>query len=269
MKKLFILSVLAGIAFSGSAQGVFEKGDKKMDLTIGVGTVAFKDKNRATFDQHFTMEWGVASIADKFTIGVGFAVNNMYGGKFESQTSGTFDYSYNIHTSGKLYDYASKKWKSFSDHTKGKRKGGGTADIDVAREDVDALAIGSLHYSPIINLDTYVRIGVGVGVMNVIYSNYRNLDGFKKVNEKNETNTNILKSTTTFQYDDLQHVKWTNKPKSKVVPSMAVYLGGTYYFTPNWGADLQIGVINANFKDWKKGYPNSFGVFAVGASYKF
>lgn len=57
--------------------------------------------------------------------------------------------------------------------------------------------------------------------------------------------------------------------KSKVVPSMAIYVGATYMLTDRWGFDVQAGLINANLKGAKKGYPNSYGVFALGASYRF
>lgn len=269
MKRIFLIAAICCISMNLFAQSPFEVGDKKIDFTIGVGTINFSDKNRATFDQHLTMEWGIANVCDKFTVGLGFAVNNMYGATFQGHTIGTYDYSYSIHTYGKKWNYSSDKWERMDETTKSKRQGFGEADMNVSREDVDALLVASLHCSPIKNLDTYVRLGVGVGVMNVIYSKYTNLKGFTKKNESYEHSSKYLETTTTYSYDDLAHAKWVDKPKSKVVPSMAAYIGATYYFSPNWGADLQIGLINANFKGAKKGYPNSFGVFALGVSYKF
>ena len=93
MKRFLILSLLFVFTMGVSAQGVFGVGDKKVDFTIGVGKVRHTG---ATFDQHVNMEWGVAKIADKFTIGVGFSVNNTYGGKVVGTIAGEYDYTYNV-----------------------------------------------------------------------------------------------------------------------------------------------------------------------------
>lgn len=265
---MILAAAIAGVTLSAAAQQPFAKGDKKADLTIGVGTIKF-DKNRATFDQHLTMEWGIASILNDVTVGLGFAINNMYGATYDGHTMGTYDYSYTSHTYGKKWNYSQQKWEKMDETVKHKRQGYGEADMKVSREDIDALLIASLHYSPISNLDAYVRVGLGVGVMNVIYSSYTNLKGFSDKNERSEHKSQFLETTTVYSYNDLDHVKWAGKPHAKLVPSMAAYVGATYYFTPNWGADMQIGIIDANFKGTKKGYPNSFGAFAVGVSYKF
>lgn len=50
---------------------------------------------------------------------------------------------------------------------------------------------------------------------------------------------------------------------------MATYVGATYFLTESWGIGTQFGLISANIKDKDKGYPNSYGIFAVGATYKF
>lgn len=39
--------------------------------------------------------------------------------------------------------------------------------------------------------------------------------------------------------------------------------------TDRWGVDAQVGLVSANIKNADKGYPNSYGVFALGASYRF
>lgn len=268
-RKIFILGLLflTGILTS-VAQGVFNKGDRKADLTVGVGTVAYFKESRSTFDQHFGMEWGVGSIADKLTFGLGFNINNSYGGSYESMIAGTYDYSYNYRRFGKRYSYSTKKWESVNDNKQIKRKGMGTADADVAREDVNAQLTAAIHYSPISRLDTYLKIGAGVGYMNWITSNIRNEDGFKKADYNETTDNKLYQTVETYSFNDLDHVKWEGF-KSKIVPAMSVYLGATYMLTSKWGFDAQIGLISANIKGYKKGYPNSYGIFALGASYRF
>lgn len=248
------------------AQGVFNKGDRKADLTIGVGAVSYADKSRATFDQHLGMEWGIASFADRFSLGIGFAVNNSYGGGFDSKVAGTYDYSYTRTSYGRVKRNGS--WEYFNDKKQIHRSGVGTGDATVSREDVNALFTAAVHYSPIPKLDTYVKAGVGVGYMSWIVSHIHNEQGFKKANV-NETNKNSYYETTDiFSYNDLDHVKWQGY-KSKVVPAMSFYVGATYMLNDRLGVDAQIGLISANLKGNKSGYPNSYGVFAVGASYRF
>lgn len=260
------VSVLAA-AIPTQAQ-VFAKGDRKVDLTIGVGLVAYKDESRATFDQHASMEWGVASVADKFTLGVGFQVNNSYGGKYDGMVAGEYDYTYTLREYGRTYSYKDNKWHRMDEKKEMHRKGVGTADASIAREDVNALATVALHFSPIPKLDTYVKVGAGVGYMTYIIGNYSNEKGFKSADHYSKTNNKIAEITTTYKYNDLDHVKWSGAD-GKVVPSMAAYIGATYMITDRWGADLQLGLVSANFKNAKKGYPNSYGIFSIGASYRF
>lgn len=250
------------------AQDVFDKGTRKMDLTIGVGTIEYVDKNRSTFDQHFGMEWGVAKIANKVTVGLGFQVNNSYGGTFDGMVAGKYDYTYTVNTRGKVYSYSDKKWHSANDSKSVRRKGVGTAEADVSRDDVNALFMVGFHFSPMKKLDTYLKVGAGVGMMNYIVSNKRNTSGFSSADKTSVNNSNIVQTTTSYKYDDLDHVKWEGLD-SKVVPAMSVYVGATYKITSKFGCDLQLGLISANLKDKDKGYPNSYGVFAVGASYFF
>lgn len=268
MKRLLLIGAVAGVAMGANAQ-IFKEGDKKIDFTIGVGTIDYTDKNRATFDQHFTMEWGVAEFGDGFTVGAGFAVNNMYGGMFEGSDTGSYDYSYRLSDYGTVIDPATGLQTSYDNSRNEQRQGTGWAECHVAREDVDFLGIVSLHYSPMEKLDTYARLGLGFGVMNYIYSNYHNQQNFDSADFYEHNVTGTSDSYIKYSYNDLDHVRWDKSLGAKVVPSFSLYLGATYYLTDNWGADLQLGLINANFRGRQQGYPNSYGVFAVGVSYLF
>lgn len=268
-QKILLLGLLSvTTALSSVAQGVFNKGDRKVDLTVGVGTVAYTDKSRVTFDQHLGMEWGVASVADKLTVGVGFNINNSYGGSIDGMVTGTYDYTYIRRSYGKTFSYKNNRWESFNDTKEIRRNGVGTADADVAREDVNAQFVAAIHFSPMSKLDTYLKVGAGVGYMSWVVSNLHNESGFKKADVHETSSSKVHQTTDTYSYDDLDHVKWQGF-KSKIVPAMSVYLGATYMLNDKWGVDAQIGLISANIKGNKKGYPNSYGVFALGASYHF
>lgn len=265
MKKFLLLSAIMAVAISSQAQGTFNKGERKIDLTVGIGMVDYAYKPLATFDQHFGMEWGIARIADKVTIGVGFAVNNTYGGKYQGLVIGQYDYKYYRTTTGSMYSFITNKWSSINDQQQITRKGEGSADADIAREDVNALVTVSFHFTPIPKLDTYLKVGCGVGCMTYIIGNYRNEQGFKSENVNNHMEDKYTDITTRYYYNDLDHTQWSSFDP-KVVPAIATYVGATYYLTNQWGIEAQFGLISANLND---DYPNSYSMFAIGATYKF
>ena len=264
MKKLVFFLFFVAFAIGVNAQNIFDKGSKKVDLTIGVGSVRHVG---ATFDQHVNMEWGVAKIGDKFTIGVGFAVNNSYGGVVESTIYGEYDYTY-TQTDRREVKNSHNRWVGSSESKEVRREGYGTATANVGREDFNTMLTASFHYSPIKKLDTYAKIGLGVGCKTYVFNKIRNENGFKEANIKDKKilDNSERKSWISYSYNDLDNVEWQGY-KAKVAASMALYVGATYYITDNWGIDTQIGMISSNLEG--KYYPNSFGIFAVGASYKF
>lgn len=234
----------------------FNVGDRRLNFSIGVGTIAGDgDLSTTSFDQHFGMEWGVARIGDKITVGAGFSINNTYGPYGDKTIAGTYDYTYDDHVYGGRYPT----------HTIKRRQGVGTAEAKITREDINALATVSFHYSPMPKLDIYANLGVGVGVMNYIIGDPHNEQGFsaRSVNQNNSTGTRYV-----YSYNDLDHVKWMDM-ETKFVPAISVYVGATYYLNDRWGLEAQVGLLSANIKDKDKGYPNSYSVFSVGASYKF
>lgn len=254
MKKLF-LPVILCLACTTAAAQEFAQGDRRIDLTIGVGVIGGDGNSVTTFDQHFGMEWGVGRIADQVTVGLGFSINNTYGSLGDAQLVGTYDYYYD--------DYVYSKGQTYYDRKH--REGFGTADAKISREDINAQITVSFHYSPLPKLDIYTQFGVGAGVMNYVIGNLRNEDGFS---EKTVDKTISSGTRYVYSYNDLDHVEWQSQ-KSKVVPAFSAFAGATYYFNDRWGVDAQVGLLSANIKDKDKGYPNSYGVFAVGVSYKF
>ena len=264
MKKLIVLSTLLAFTLGINAQNLFDKGSTRVNFSIGVGAARFYG---ATFDQHVNMEWGVAKIADNFSIGVGFSVNNSYGGKFESLLFGEYEYTYTKKYTTKKKN-AHNRWVQSTENKEIKREGYGTAKANLAREDFNAMVTASFHYSPIKKLDTYAIVGLGVGCKTYVANNFKNIEGLKEANVENKQilDNNERKSWISYKYDDLDHVEW-NTPKAKAAAAMALYVGATYYITDNWGVVAQVGMISSNLEG--KHYPNSFGIFAVGASYKF
>lgn len=267
MKKLLLLGALALTSIAANAQE-FEVGDKKMSLTVGAGLVEWADKGRTTFDQHFNMEWGIANISDKFTIGVGFAANNAYGGSVESYVTGSYNYKYTVYYTTKTKN-EHNRWVNGSSTETRHRKGEGYATCDEAVEHYNAMATASFHYSPMRKLDTYAKFGIGVGGMSYLLTNYRDENGFSKADiDITPIETSSRVSTTKYSYNDLDHADWDGV-KSKVVPAVAFYVGATYYFTPNWGAEAQFGLVSSNIKGVSHGHPSSYSIIAVGAAYKF
>ncbi len=257
MKKVFLFVALCLVCTTISAQE-FDKGDRRLDFSIGVGMIDGNGKSTTSFDQHFGMEWGVGRIANKVTVGLGFSINNTYAPGDKIKIAGTYDYYYNRYVNSAVMDY--NKWDKIH------REGAGTADAKISREDINALLTVSFHYYPLPKLGVYTRIGVGVGVMNYIMGATSNEEGFESKNVDKTVDTG---SRYVYSYNDLDHVKWETPLKSKIVPALAAYVGVTYRLNDRWGVDAQVGLLSANIKDKDKGYPNSYSVFAIGASYKF
>lgn len=276
MKKIFLLAM--GILMAGSAiaaEPVFEVGDRQVSLNIGVGAMYRKGgepKSPATFDQHLGMEWGVAKFADKFTLGVGFQVNNSYGGKYEGAIMGSYDYSYYERFQSWKWNSSSKRWQlDRNENVTHTRKGTGICEADITREDVGAEIVASLHYSPMSKLDTYFTIGAGAAYQHYLFSNMHNYQGFSKVNiGPNETEVpKVIKTKSSgYSYDDAAHAKFEGY-KDHVAPTISAYIGATYFLKDNIGVGAQIGLISNNLRIGKKAYSPHYSIFTVGATYKF
>ncbi len=253
MKKFITLFALFAIVLGVNAQNVFNVGEKRGDLNIGVGIINYHDRTRATFDQHVNFEWGVAKLGEKVTLGVGFALNNTYGGQFDAVLAGDYDYKYiKTTTTGNV-----TKAETIT------RKGTGTADADIVRDDINLMGTVSFHYSPLKNLDTYVKVGVGIGCLSYSINDVCNREGFSYENV-NKLSGNTL---TKYRYNDLEHANWYGYDP-KVVGSVAAYIGATYFIDDVWGIDAQIGLLSSNLCNKAK-HSNAFGLFALGVAYKF
>lgn len=266
MKRLLSISAIAALAIAASAQE-FNVGTTKASLSVGVGVYNSADKPRATFDQHLNMEWGIGQITDKLTIGVGFAINNAFGGSHESAVVGSYNYTYNVTVSSKTLN-SHNRWVGSTDNETRRRKGQGYAQCNAAAEHYNAMATVAVHCTPMSRLDAYVKLGVGAGAMSTILTNYHDEQGFSKDTYKKTTETKTKVWTTRYSYNDLDHAEWDDC-ETKVTPAVAFYVGATYYITEQIGLDAQFGLVSSNIKDAKKAYPSSFSILAIGAAYRF
>ena len=94
MKKLITLFALLAIVLGVNAQNIFEVGDKRIDINLGGGIINYAEQPKMTFDQHINLEWIVAKLGKKVSLGVGFALNNIYGGFKETTMTGEYNYMY-------------------------------------------------------------------------------------------------------------------------------------------------------------------------------
>lgn len=265
MKKLIVLMSAMVLSASVSFGQTFEKGDKVASLGVGVGSVKNvpNPDESATFTQKLSMEWCIVdNLMDKGSIGLGFAINNGYGGAFESKIAGKYDYSY-VSTRRRRYKNDHNRWQYDYFSQTVDRKGIGIADADLNRNDLTAMFTASFHYQFIDKLDTYFTLGLGVTSMFHLSGNYRNEEGFqsKSSSYSDEETISFL-----YSFNDLDHVEWQEGSGTILRPAMAVHVGARYYFTENWAANMEVGLLNATFSDK---YGSGYNVFSIGASYKF
>ena len=256
MKKLITLFALFAIVLGVNAQNVFEVGDKRVDINIGGGIVNYTECPKMSFDQHINLEWIVAKLGKKVSLGVGMALNNIYGGFKEAVISGEYDYTYTKTIS--TYNTAVVEQVA--------RKGKGTADADISRDDINAMATVSFHYSPTKKLDTYIKVGAGFGCISYIVDNVYTREGFYSENVYKALD-NSHNAMVRYRYNDLDHTNWPEYD-IKFAGSVAAYIGATYYFNGELGLDAQIGLISANLSNKAKN-ANAFSLFALGIAYKF
>lgn len=271
MKKLFLAAVLAAASIVPASAQTLWNGSRFLDLSIGVGSA----DGGAMFTQRLAAEWIVKSdlfsIAGKpFSLGVGFQIDNAYGGSYSSLVAGSYDYRYTVYTTRHTTNHGRPvtTTDSYTQH----RKGAGFATCDVARDNFDLMPTVSLHGQITDRLDLYVNFGLGVGVMNNMLSNYENaeviingikVDGFQEANHYKENEAGSVR----YSYNDIDHAKWNKDPyKSKAVFACSFFLGARYFISSDWAVNAQLGLVSA---DVSKDYGNTYNVFSVGASYSF
>jgi len=277
---------------SALAQDTFSQGDMAISLGIGTGVVnnqpdSKNPKNRGTFNQKLSFEWCLKSglINDKASIGLGVALNNSYGGSHKWTGTGIYDYDYNytVITHSKNHN----RWVQSTDTQQMHRSGIGTADYTLWREDISLLLTASFHYEFIDNLDTYVTVGVGPGIVTRHKSGFHNEQGFSKRNDRSgsfDKNSNRTQKEFIISYNDLDHVKWDDGLKDVTAcAAMTSMIGARYYFNSNWAVNLELGLVNGIFggsrtseievlgnkTNMSMNYGDNYGVLNIGVTYKF
>ena len=277
MKKL-LFSVLASfVAIAASAElpdiskSVFEKGDRLVNFSIGVGSMSapslvfvpgvgnnyvnFGSNSSATFDQHFGMEWCVFDgwIDNRASLGFGFSVDNSAFGKFQEYMVGEYNYRYALMTYSTIGGGNRKGW-SVSEYKQ--REGYGTTFAHVKQDNLAFLATCSFHFQFIDKLDTYAILGFGFAV-NFRSYDYYNAQGF----EQKDFSGEYLR----FSYNDYDHVNWiTGSGGTGASFAMSSLVGARYYFQDNLAAKIELGMIGGAIT----GYGNSAGIFSIGVTYK-
>ncbi len=254
--SMAILSTAIGVnAQQISAMNKDIKNGLTIDVGIGVGSVYSNPKGM--FTQRIGAEWNILPrfLANDISMAVGFYVNNNYGGGIDVHTVGTYDYSYTVFSNSDIYGVTSNRYR---------RQGSGSADVRVRRDDISFLPTVSLRYHCTDKLEAYISLGVGLSLMNSMTGSYINSTGFSSANVVNQPNSGT--ASLTYNYNDLDHVKWSDTSWTKASPAVSAYLGARYFFTEHWGINAQLGLISANIK---KSVGNSYNVFSIGASYRF
>lgn len=263
---------MVALALSASVCSVsaqeFEKGDKVVNLGVGVGIMDNypDDETSAAFTQRLSIDWCVADkIFDKGSIGVGFALSNAYGGNYTTEVRGAYDYTY-THSLVRVYRNSHNRlqWDEISTNTQ-KRSGNGSATADLSRNDLTALVTASFHYQFVDKLDTYLSVGVGATTMFHQMGGFRDEEGFlSKSSSIDYTEVGVQSS---FSYNDLDHVDWNySRQVTCVRPAFSASLGARYRITDNWAANMEVGLLSAQFS---KKYGQGLNLLSIGASYKF
>lgn len=259
MKKIALMASMLMLSVMISNGQTFDKGDYVLNVGVGVGTVKNLPniERQTTFTQKLSMEWCVVDkLGERGSLGIGFAVNNGYGGKYSTALVGEYDYEYILTTRVQNlnggYNY---------DRREIEREGFGSANADLSRNDLSLLFTTSFHYQMGKKLDTYLTLGVGAtGIIDVV-SNVRNELGFSSASSSLTDDA----MSASYKYDDLKHVEWIGVGAT-VQPAIAAYVGARYYFTDHFAANIEAGLLNATLS---KKYGFGYNHLAVGLSYKF
>lgn len=275
MNKTALTLALSSVSLIASAQA-FQNGDKIIELGIGIGAaqvnnshyvynksntpeIQSSDQTKATFTQMLGMEFGVLDFNSHSSLGVGFTINNSWGGSHHQIISGSYNYKYMVTTYGKNNRNV---WMPEGSESKD-RVGTGTAQAHTEIEDFNVMAKVAYHYSFSDKWDTYVAVGFGVSSYKRLYGSYSDESGFASINETLDRDYNGIKQLV-YSFNDLDHVKW-NGGSSQGRFVLGAYLGARYWINNNWGVHANIGITSLSFK---KDY-NNFNILEVGASYSF
>ena len=264
MKKLFLSICLVASFATAQAElpalteNVFTKNTTLVNGAIGIGTLA----NSTTFGQHFGMEWGIVDgwLDNRASLGVGFSIDNVACGNYVEFMYGTYDYYYPIYGKNLADGDRHNSWEQVN---KGHREGVGSTWATVSQDNLAFMANCSFHYQFIDKLDTYFTLGFGFAV-NFRSYDYWGTEGFE---EKSYESTSDTKHPRKWSYNDYDHVVWNKNGSNGTGASFAMTstVGARYYFTDNWAAKAELGMIGGAFPTWGPG----LSVLTLGVTYRF
>lgn len=277
-KSFFVLiALLCSVSnFVVNAQS-FKKGDKVVDLGVGVGladvvkvtgsglSLTTEAGSAMTFTQKLSFEYGAFQFG-KSTIGVGVTLSNAYGLGFESVSVGTYDYDYTI-----THYHKETGGPSFRPHTYWTpyhwttmhRQGAATVKSKNHIDDISALLKASYHIELSKGLDTYATFGLGISYYKYMITPAEDGDLESGHNDLNNNYNGTIQLV--YSYNDADHIKWTDGSSDHVRLAMALCVGARYYINSSFGIYGEFGLTSGSFKKDL----NVYNLLSVGASYKF
>lgn len=246
MKKASFLLLFLCIGFGLQAQTV-RKGDKIGSIGIGYASMKnhpdTEDEFRPAFSQKVAMEWIVKDgwINNKAALGIGFIVDNAFGGKHDEYMIGLYDYKYTYTT--RKYNPGDRHKYTYTTYTK-RREGIGSGRAELKRDDLKAIAAATFHFNPVSRLDCYATFGLGVAVGFRSAGEAYNTKGFDSWNEVYGTGSFEIQGS----YNDLDHVEWVDgMEKTKVGLAMSLFVGARWWFTKRLAVNAEVGMLGAAF----------------------
>lgn len=234
----------------------FAKGDKVANLNIGLGSL----NGSFAFGQQLSMEWCVVDglIGNRASLGVGFAINNNALGKYTTYMSGHYDYTYTTTT------YSSRYNKTYTGTQR--REGYGRCNAVVTQDNISAMATCSFHFQFTNKLECYALVGFGVGANFNIFD-YYNVRGLEEKNHDNTFQNGSYETRVVYSYNDFDHVVWESGiKKASACFAVSSLVGARYYFSPQWGAQMELGMIGGTFN---RQTTSGCTVWSIGISHKF
>lgn len=252
---------------SKSSNGVhFAKGDVMVSGGIGLATNIYSEHVGAMFSQKVSVDFGIANLGKRTTLGIGFALNNSWGDKHDGKVAGSYNYEYTSRTVERTKN--GTRWQTTMDKTqKHHRSGTGTADATFTSDCITALANVSIHHQFAPKLEGYAVMGFGGGMMITRCSDFHNYNGFHSeyVNKTDEIGSK-KKVTFTWSYNDLAHTKFTDGGDSETFClSISTFCGVRYWLNQHLGVMGEVGLDAASFK----GGASTLDLMKVGCVYKF
>lgn len=263
MKKIILLALSIILTAGAAGARTFGKGDIVADVNLGGGmakttTTSYvvlasgetfyltEDANKGLFTQRLGVEYCVAEIGRKVSLGLGLSFISGQGSTNMADV-GVFDYEYKMVTAD---------WSGHKTTTYVQRKGSGTALAKTDIVDFTTMLRVAFHFEATDNLDLYAGTGFGVSRLDNVVREHDFMEGFDS-----ET-VNLTEKY--YSYDDLENVKWIGTPALARFAA-AFYVGARVYVSKHIALQFEAGLPCMSFQ---RDY-NHYNFANFGVAYKF